>query len=86
MMAPMPAAARMAPPASGLYPERRIIGQATAPSITVLATPLPDTAPNRYPAIVTVRPGPAPRPERPTAAIATSMKKRPAPLCSSIAP
>ena len=64
-MAPMPPADRMAPPISAGYPALRSSGHATDPSITVVATPLPETVPSRKPAIVTVRPGPAPLPDRP---------------------
>ena len=39
------------------YPARRSIGHDTEPSMTVVATPLPDTVPSRNPASVTVRPG-----------------------------
>ena len=63
--APIPAADRMAPPVSGRYPARRSSGQATDPSMTVVATPLPDTVPRRNPASVTDRPGAAPRPRPP---------------------
>ena len=59
-IAPMPAAERIAPPTSGGYPARRSSGHATDPSITVVATPLPETVPSRNPASVTVRPGAAP--------------------------
>jgi hypothetical protein len=82
----MPADARIAPPVSAGYPARFIIGHAIVPSITVFATPLPETAPSRYPAIVTVRPGPEPFPDFPIKAVVQSTKKRPAPLYSRIAP
>ena len=88
-IAPMPPADRIAPPTSAGYPALRNSGQATDPSMTVVATPLPETVPSRKPAIVTVRPGPAPLPslpERPLRAIAQSIKKRPAPENSSTAP
>src|SRR3989304_10640713 len=84
--APIPAALRMAPPVSALYPAFFKSGHATDPSITVVATPLPDTVPSRKPASVTVRPGPAPDRERPMAAIAQVMKKAPAAEDSSPAP
>src|SRR6187455_42169 len=54
--APMPDAASMAPAVSGANPTRRISGHATEPSVTVVATPLPDTVPSRNPASVTERP------------------------------
>src|SRR5918995_1901719 len=75
--APIPAAERMAPPVSGLNPARFSSGHDTDPSITVVATPLPDTVPRRNPAIVTVRPGAAPLAERPAAAIDQSRKNWP---------
>src|SRR4051812_34249425 len=84
--APMPAAERIAPPVSGLYPARLRSGHDTEPSITVVATPLPETVPRRNPASVTVRPGPAPERDRPIAAIAQLMKNAPAPEYSSTAP
>ena len=74
MIAPMPLAERMPPPTSGENPARRSRGQATAPSVTVVATPLPETVPRRKPDIVTVRPGPAPLPDRPNADIVQLMK------------
>src|SRR5262245_14125941 len=86
MMAPMPAAERIAPAMSGLYPPRLSIGHATDPSVTVLATPLPDTVPSRRPATVTARPGPAPPPDVPTAAIDHSRKNLPAPEAPRTAP
>ena len=55
--APMPAADSIAPAVSAEYPARRRIGHATDPSITVVATPLPETVPSRKPATVTDRPG-----------------------------
>src|SRR6185295_17000930 len=85
-IAPMPPADRIAPPTSGGYPAPLNSGHATDPSITVVATPLPETVPSRNPATVTVRPGAAPDPERPIAAIDQSMKNLPAPDCSSTAP
>src|ERR1700758_4573343 len=88
-MAPMPAADRIAPPTSAGYPAFRSSGHATDPSITVVATPLPETVPSRNPAIATVRPGAAPLvllPGRPLTAIDQSMKKRPAPEYSRTAP
>jgi hypothetical protein len=84
--APMPAADSTAPLVSAPYPARRSIGQATEPSVTVVATPLPETVPRRKPATVTLRPGAAPDRERPIAANDQSMKKRPAPECSRTAP
>ena len=82
--APMPAADSMAPAVSAEYFARRRIGHATDPSITVVATPLPETVPSRKPATVTDRPGAAA--ERPLAASAQSRKKVPAPLSSRTAP
>src|SRR5688572_18497568 len=84
--APMPAADSMAPATSGRYPAPRKSGHATEPSITVVATPLPDTVPSRNPASVTDRAGAAGERDRPKTAIAQSMKKRPAPDASSTAP
>src|SRR5690242_4827533 len=84
--APMPAAERIAPAVSALYPARRSSGHDTDPSITVVATPLPDTVPSRNPASVTVRPGAEPERERPIAAMAQLMKNAPAPDRSSTAP
>ena len=86
MMAPMPLADRMAPPTSAENPALRSIGQATSPSVTVVATPLPDTVPSRNPDMATVRPGPAPLFERPNAAIVQVMKNCPAPEYCSTAP
>src|SRR4029077_8022010 len=86
MMAPMPAAEGQAPAVSASYPERLRSGHPTDPSVTVVATPLPDTVPSRPPAIVIARPGPAPPPERPTAASDHSRKNLPAPDASSTAP
>ena len=54
--------------------------------MTVVATPLPETVPSRKPEMVTVRPGPAPLPERPKAAIVQLMKNCPAPECARTAP
>ena len=85
-MAPMPLADRMPPPISGENPARRSIGHATAPRVTVVATPLPETVPSRNPDMVTVRPGPAPLDERPNADMVHVMKNWPAPECCSIAP
>ena len=84
--APMPAAERIAPPVSALNPDRFSSGHDTDPSITVVATPLPDTDPSRKPASVTARPGAADDEERPIAANDQSMKKRPAPVASRTAP
>src|SRR6478736_26574 len=85
-IAPMPAADKMAPPTAGRYPARRSSGHETDPSITVVATPLPDTVPRRKPARVTVRPGAAPDRDFPISASAQLMKKVPAPEASSTAP
>ena len=79
MMAPIPLAERMAPPISAENPARRSRGQAMAPRVTVVATPLPETVPSRNPDSVTVRPGPAPLAERPKADIVQLMKNCPAP-------
>src|SRR5262245_3476320 len=86
MIAPMPAAERIAPPISGGYRARFKSGHATDPSVTVFATPLPETVPSSTPATVTARPGPAPPPDRPTAAIDQSRKNLPAPEPLRIAP
>ena len=56
----------------------------TVPSVTVVATPEPETVPSRKPASAVVRPGPVR--ERPVAASEMSRKKRPAPEYSSTAP
>src|SRR5678815_2552160 len=85
-IAPIPPADRIAPPTSGEYPAPFNMGHATEPSVTVVATPLPETVPSRKPATVTVRPGPAPLAERPIAAIAQSRKKVPAPENCRTAP
>ncbi len=84
--APIPAAERIAPAMSGRYPAPRRSGHDTDPSITVVATPLPETVPSRKPAMATVRPAAAPDRERRMRAIDQSMKNRPAPDCSSTAP
>jgi hypothetical protein len=60
------------------------IGHETAPRLTAVAVPEPDTVPRRKPLSVTVRPG-AVR-ERPNTEKLKSMKKRPAPVASSTAP
>ena len=78
-MAPIPLADRMPPPTSGENPARLSRGQAIAPNVTVVATPLPETVPSRNPDKVTVRPGPAPLPERPKAESVQLMKNCPAP-------
>ena len=57
-IAPMPEAARIPPPSSFGYPALRSSGQATEPSVTVVATPEPETVPSRKPASALVRPGP----------------------------
>ena len=77
---PMPAADSIAPAVSALKgPTQQ--RHATEPSMTVVATPLPDTVPRRNPAMVTDRPGAAT--DRPLAFNAHSMKKRLAPLASA---
>jgi hypothetical protein len=82
----MPDAASMAPAVSAAMPTRFITGHATDPSVTVVATPLPDTVPSRKPASVTERPaeraGLPPREND----IAKLRKKVPAPDRSSTAP
>ncbi len=83
-IAPMPDAAMIPPPSSLGYPALRSSGQATLPSVTVVATPEPETVPSRKPASADVRPGPVRL--RPNAANEMSMKKRAAPLNSSTAP
>ena len=59
--APMPEAASIAPAVSAAKPTRRSTGHATDPSVTVVATPLPETVPSRNPASVTERPADARR-------------------------
>jgi hypothetical protein len=83
-MAPMPAAASTPPPCAFGYPALRRSGHDTLPSVTVVATPDPDTVPSRKPASVTVRPGPAL--DCPNAAKLTSRKNLVAPEYSSTAP
>src|SRR5688572_9708706 len=86
--APMPEAASIAPAVSAPKPTRFKIGQATEPSVTVVATPDPETVPSKNPASVTDRPaaaaGLAPRDD----AIASekSRKNFPAPEYSRTAP
>ena len=80
----MPPAESTAPPDSGSYPDLFSIGQETDPSVTVVATPLPETVPSRNPAIVVVRPALDRR--RPVAANEKSRKNLPAPENSSTAP
>ena len=84
--APIPEAASMAPAVSAANPTRFMTGQATDPSVTVVATPLPDTVPRRKPASVTERPVAAAglRPDEND--IAKSRKNVPAPDFSSTAP
>ena len=60
------------------------IGYATVPSVTVVATPLPDGPPSRNEASTTVRPAPVGLP--PIAANEKSMKNLPAPENCSTAP
>ncbi len=84
MMAPRPPAASSPPASSGLYPTRFIIGQATVPSVTVVATPEPDGPPSRKEDSTTVRPALAALP--PVAAKEKSTKNFPAPLACRIAP
>ena len=62
----------------------RSSGHVTDPSVTVVATPEPDTVPSRKPASVVVRPGPVRL--RPKAAYESWTKKRAAPEYSSTAP
>ena len=85
--APMPAADRIAPAVSAGYPAPRSSGQDTEPSITVVATPLPDTVPRRKPA---TRHGAARRCARARPAHGghrpVDEEARPAPECSSTAP
>src|SRR5688500_12057415 len=83
-MAPMPPAESTAPADSLLEPALRSIGQATDPSVTVVATPLPETVPSRKPAPVVAPPAPDAR--RPVAANEKSRKNLPAPENSSTAP
>ncbi len=86
MIAPIPAAESIAPAVSASYPDRLSSGHPTEPSVTVVATPLPETVPSSPPAIVIARPGPAPPPDFPTAASDHSRKNLPAPDASSTAP
>src|SRR5688572_23400828 len=74
--APRPAADNIPPAVSAEYPARRSIGHATEPSITVVATPDPDTVPSRNPASVTARPGAARDGERDATARAHSTKNQ----------
>ncbi len=85
-VAPMPAAESSPPPTWGGYPERLSIGQASEATVTVVATPEPDTVPSRKPEATTARPGDAGDGVLPNSAKAQSMKKRPAPPRSSTAP
>src|SRR5215213_1559622 len=85
MIAPMPPEERIAPATCGGYPARFNSGQATDPSVTVVATPLPDTVPRRRLASVVARPGLAPLVPR-IALIAHSRKNAPAPERCSTAP
>src|SRR5947208_369167 len=84
--APMPEAASMAPAVSGVNPTRRMTGHATDPSVTVVATPLPDTVPSRNPASVTDRPADRAGLPRLEKDIAKFRKNVPAPDASSTAP
>jgi hypothetical protein len=83
-MAPTPEAANMPPARSGGYPARRRIGQVTAPMLTVVAAPEPETVPSRKPLATAVRPA-AVR-DRRNAATDRSTKKALAPDRSSTAP
>ncbi|GAA2683540.1 hypothetical protein Apa02nite_000140 [Actinoplanes palleronii] len=83
-MAPTPAAASIPPACSGGYPARRSIGQVTAPTLTAVAVPEPETVPSRNPAATAVRPA-ALRDLR-KAATDRSTKNRLAPERSSTAP
>src|SRR5918912_2426510 len=83
-MAPTPDAASIPPARSAGYPARRRIGQVTAPTLTVVAAPEPDTVPSRKPAATAVRP--AALRERWNAATDRSTKNAPAPDSSSTAP
>ena len=56
--APIPPADRIAPDDSRSCPAFFSIGYAMAPSVTVVATPDPDTVPRRKEATVTVRAAP----------------------------
>ena len=86
MIAPIPLADRIPAPTSAENPARLSSGHATASSVTVVATPLPDTVPSRKPESVTVQPGPAPLPDRPNADRVQLMKNCPAPECASTVP
>src|SRR5262245_14723155 len=84
--APMPDAASIPPAVSAPNPTRRMIGHATEPSVTVVATPLPETVPSRNPASVTDRPAAFAGLPRRDQDIAKSRKNVPAPDRSSTAP
>ncbi len=82
--APTPAAASTPPARSGEYPAWRMIGQVTAPTLTAVAVPEPDTVPSRNPEATVVRP--AALRERRNAATERSTKNFAAPDSSSTAP
>src|SRR3954465_5596458 len=77
MIAPRPPAASRPPASALLEPTFNNIGAATAPSVTVVATPDPEGPPSRNEASVTVRPAPVGLP--PMAENEKSMKNLPAP-------
>src|SRR5687768_2917569 len=77
MIAPRPPAASRPPAAFLEYPERESNGYATAPSVTVVATPEPEGPPSRNEPITTARPALDGLP--PISANEKSMKNFPAP-------
>src|SRR6266850_3568273 len=84
MIAPKPPAASSPPAASFPYPALASIGHATAPIVTVVATPDPEGPPSRNDDSTTVRP--ALLALLPISAIEKSMKNFPAPDCCRNAP
>src|SRR5687767_10240496 len=85
-MAPMPDAASMAPAVFAVNPARRSMGHAIDPSVTVVATPEPETVPRRNPASETERPVAAGDCDFPDRDNDQSRKNVPAPEASSTAP
>src|SRR5580765_142332 len=83
-IAPTPAAASIPPARSAGYPARRRIGQVTAPTLTVVAAPDPDTVPSRNPLATAVLP--AALRDRRKAVTESSTKNALAPEYTSTAP